>query len=830
MSDNDETKPEQPESEDGEGAIVSCPSCGTEIPDDAPGGICPKCALVEAASPAEEHTLPMTGPQFEPPALETLAEAFPHLEIIELIGCGGMGAVYKARQPNLDRLVALKILPPSLAESPAFTERFSREGRLLAKLSHPNIVGIHDFGEGGGFFFLLMEYVDGVNLRQAMRAGRFTPEQAMGVVPEVCEALQFAHDEGVLHRDIKPENILLDAKGRVKIADFGIAKLIGEGAADDFTLTGTSMPGTPQYMAPEQIEHPEDVDHRADIFSLGVVFYEMLTGELPMGRFSAPSEKTAVDSQIDEIVFRSLEKERDRRQQSADQVRTEIEGIPVEAISKMRHPGYEIPAGEKTPDMASGGGRAAWIVATGFILLIVFYFVVLIERNQSLVQTARDQGEARKADVEALIRMSRYNAEVKELQSKIRQNPVSPGAEDARKKLDDLRDELKQNPIQRTVEVQTVVHATPIGPVVFIGLLLFSACIPGTIMGWKSLRRIRALGLKDGRGAALFAALFWPLLFLSALFLGFIGLMLYLAPTWIAVLISLFALPLWGAAVGFSIWWTRRWLKSPPTESERTRALEDLSRPKNPWVRRIAWLLVILLISPLLLLLVARTGFVPGFFELVIVGGIATGFIILIVTLLRKKRSTETVARTAVQSPPLNPWPRRVFWLIVVIFILPPAITLLGLVIPYFAARSEGPQSHTVEIQNLEQVENVVRFNIYSELKGDKDIVFQFHYQGPSFPFETHQSGKPLVPGDGTEWRLNQQSRTHYERIELGFPDKRLANRAAQWIQSTMKPSGRGTWDLRQILFFDMTASEGGSWQAYLEVDSNPAPMAEKIE
>src|SRR6185369_536140 len=152
-----------------------------------------------------------------------------------------MGFVFKARQPKLDRFVALKILPQSLAADPAFAERFTREGRLLARLNHPNIVTVHDFGQAKEFFYLLMEYVDGVNLRQAMRAGRFTAEQALAVVPNICDALQFAHGEGILHRDIKPENILLDSKGRVKIADFGIAKILGSEAEGVATHAATGL-------------------------------------------------------------------------------------------------------------------------------------------------------------------------------------------------------------------------------------------------------------------------------------------------------------------------------------------------------------------------------------------------------------------------------------------------------------------------------------------------------------------------------------------------------------------------------------------------------------
>src|SRR5262245_9786093 len=236
---------------------ASCPKCGGPIPAEAPQGLCPKCLLLQASVPTEG------GKGTTPPTREEVAAAIPHLEIIELIGQGGMGFVYKARQPKIDRVVALKILPRALAIDPAFAERFAREGRLLARLNHPNIVTLHDFGEADGFFYLLMEFVDGVNLRQAMKVGRFTPSQALAIVPKICEALQVAHLEGILHRDIKPENILLDSKGRVKIADFGIAKLIGETSSDAVRTGSGAALGTPHYMAPEQFEKPNEVDHRA---------------------------------------------------------------------------------------------------------------------------------------------------------------------------------------------------------------------------------------------------------------------------------------------------------------------------------------------------------------------------------------------------------------------------------------------------------------------------------------------------------------------------------------------------------------------------------------
>jgi serine/threonine protein kinase len=305
-----------------------CPKCQAPLPDDAPHGLCPKCLLAAVATPTEAG---QPARSIATPPLETVAASFPQLEILELIGSGGMGFVYKARQPRLDRCVALKLLPQSLAADPAFAERFNREARLLARLNHPGIVTVHDFGQSGGFFFLLMEYVAGVNLRQAMEAGRFTPHQALALVPKICEALQYAHDEGVLHRDIKPSNILLDTRGRVKIADFGIAKLMGERTPDATLTSSGAAIGTPQYMAPEQLEHPQDVDQRADVYSLGVVFYELLTGELPIGRFAPPSQKSAVDSRVDEVVLHALEKEREKRYHSAGEVKAGVEAITSHA-------------------------------------------------------------------------------------------------------------------------------------------------------------------------------------------------------------------------------------------------------------------------------------------------------------------------------------------------------------------------------------------------------------------------------------------------------------------------------------------------------------------
>jgi serine/threonine protein kinase len=202
-----------------------CPSCGKALEANAPQGLCPEC-LLKAGFPSGTQA----GEQkrsFEPPGIEELATKFPHLEILALLGRGGMGAVYKARQKELDRLVALKILPPAIGREPGFADRFAREAKALAKLNHPNIVTLYEFAQADGLFYFIMEYVDGVNLRELLQAGRLAPREALAIVPQICDALQYAHDQGIVHRDIKPEDIVLDRKGRVKVADFGLARLMG---------------------------------------------------------------------------------------------------------------------------------------------------------------------------------------------------------------------------------------------------------------------------------------------------------------------------------------------------------------------------------------------------------------------------------------------------------------------------------------------------------------------------------------------------------------------------------------------------------------------------
>jgi len=320
-----------------------CPNCGKPLVAGAPGGLCPEC-LIKAGFETKAGQEPAGGsPAFVPAPVEEITKLFPQLEIISLLGHGGMGVVYKARQPRLNRFVALKILSPEKKNDPQFAERFEREARALASLTHPNIVTVYDFGEVQGNYYLLMEFVDGVTLRQFFQARRLTPAEALTVVPKICDALQYAHEHGIVHRDIKPENILIDKDGRVKIADFGIAKILDQ-PAQDIPLTGVKdVVGTVHYMAPEQIEHPQEVDCRADIYSLGVVFYEMLTGELPIGKFLPPSEKAQTDVRLDEVVMHALEKEPERRYQTANQMKTAVETIASTTPPPAPHPVPEEP-------------------------------------------------------------------------------------------------------------------------------------------------------------------------------------------------------------------------------------------------------------------------------------------------------------------------------------------------------------------------------------------------------------------------------------------------------------------------------------------------------
>ncbi len=295
----------------------TCPTCGEDLDgDNAAGGLCAACLLeraIDFSSTVSLSDRSTPGPlPFTPPETVEVEADLLSYDVMELVGRGGMGAVYKARQRNLDRVVAIKVLPRN-AGTPEFADRFQREARALARLRHENIVMAYDFGLTERYSYCVMEFVAGPNLRELMRRGPLTPERALAIARDVCRAMEYAHSAGIVHRDIKPENVLLTESGDVKLADFGLAKLL-ERDELDFALTCTQhFMGTLHYMAPEQCERPHETDHRADIYSVGVLLYEMITGELPLGRFDPPSVKRTVGEDVDHLVLRALEKDPAKR-------------------------------------------------------------------------------------------------------------------------------------------------------------------------------------------------------------------------------------------------------------------------------------------------------------------------------------------------------------------------------------------------------------------------------------------------------------------------------------------------------------------------------------
>ncbi|MBL8753912.1 MAG: serine/threonine protein kinase [Planctomycetes bacterium] len=262
-------------------------------------------------------------PPWPAPTIDSLAAAFPDLAVHALVGQGGMAAVYHATQVRLGRAVALKVMRPDLAKEPQFAERFLREAKALATLSNPHVLAIHDFGERAGHCYLVTEFVDGANLRELMQLGRLSPDEVLRIVPQICAGLHFAHQHGVVHRDIKPENVLVDRHGQVKLADFGLAKLAG--VPGPALTRASAVMGTPHYMAPEQWYGSAGVDHRADIYSLGVVLYELLTGRLPIGTYAPASAQPGVPAGVDQVVQRSLQQEPELRYQSARDVQDDLE-------------------------------------------------------------------------------------------------------------------------------------------------------------------------------------------------------------------------------------------------------------------------------------------------------------------------------------------------------------------------------------------------------------------------------------------------------------------------------------------------------------------------
>lgn len=259
---------------------------------------------------------------FLAPSVEELVPLFPNYQIHSLIATGGMGAVYHAVQISLDREVAIKILPAEFSSDASFCQSFESEAKAMARLNHPNLIGVFDFGEVAGMLFIVMEYVPGLSLHDVSGGAPVNPAEVIRVLKQISRGLSHAHDNGILHRDIKPANILLDQHAQPKIGDFGLARPV-----DLKVQEGEVIYGTPGYTAPEVLVPPHHADQRADIFSLGVMLHELLTGRLPEADPRPPSAICHCDPRLDAVVRKATHPRPEMRYQKASQIADDLDKI-----------------------------------------------------------------------------------------------------------------------------------------------------------------------------------------------------------------------------------------------------------------------------------------------------------------------------------------------------------------------------------------------------------------------------------------------------------------------------------------------------------------------
>ena len=308
----------------------TCPKCGVEF--NQPLGLCPRCVLAAAVQAISADDHPSLAPMVvsgKCPSIESLNSQFSDFTFHELLGRGGSGWTFLATQKQLARQVAIKLTSRAVSRSVAL-ERFQQEAGNLAQLNHPSIVTVHDFGVTDQFLYIVMEYVAGMTLRGLINNGKVPAEEVRNIGIQLCDAMEYAHGKGLVHRDIKPENILVvnaQPEVEIRVADFGISRMVQhQDSVSELTQTGLII-GTPFYMAPEQQVPGKMVDRRADIFSMGVVLYELLTGRLPQGNFSQPSLLSNCGPGMDRVVMKALSNDPDHRFETAAEVRSSLASV-----------------------------------------------------------------------------------------------------------------------------------------------------------------------------------------------------------------------------------------------------------------------------------------------------------------------------------------------------------------------------------------------------------------------------------------------------------------------------------------------------------------------
>ena len=277
---------------------------------------------------------------FVPPDPADLAPFFPSYDVQCLIAAGGMGAVYCAVQKSLDRAVALKILPQEFGDDAAFCAGFEAEAKAMARLNHPNLIAVYDFGEIQGMLYIIMEYVPGKSVYHSAYGKKIDPREVIRLVAGICNGLAHAHENGIIHRDIKPSNILLDVNAQPKIGDFGLAGPFGRKLKE-----GDEIFGTPHYTAPEVVSSPHSVDYRADIFSIGVMLHELLTGKLPAEDQRSASVIVRCDPRFDAIIRKATQTLPSARYSSAKEMAKDLQAITSATVSN----GPKVPRGRTVP-------------------------------------------------------------------------------------------------------------------------------------------------------------------------------------------------------------------------------------------------------------------------------------------------------------------------------------------------------------------------------------------------------------------------------------------------------------------------------------------------